>query len=246
MVKKKKNQKEQSYSFYLRGRNIKVLLDNVLLFKLIRRLHGRFWGIAAIIGMSTGFAICFLINSSSLTWSTAFSDFGKDVRTAPYFAGSVFFAAYGLWRWRNYLSRTLKRTQPILFLISLTIVGLYLVALMPVSWQPWPYRIHIFGVLLAGLSMALTVIFDILLSKTRRNQNMYRTRVVKLISFGLIIIGGSITLGSSDVVGYFRLALVGEILMLAGYGIWIILKTYQGEDPRSSLSRQLKKVVLLS
>ncbi len=249
---KKKNVKKSiakrevdSYVFNFKHRRYKVLLDKVLMFRIIRKLHGRFWGIAAIFGLSLGFVICFVIRPDLFTASSAFSDFGKDVRTAPYFAGAVFFAAYGLWRWRNYLTRTLKRTRPIILLITLTILGLYLVALMPVSWRPWPYRIHLFGVFLAGATMALTVIYDILMSKTRRGHNAYKTRLIKFISLALIIIGGLVTFGSADVIGWLELSLVGELAMLSGYGIWVFLKTYQGEDPRSGIAKQLKKIVLI-
>lgn len=234
-----------SIVFNFKHRRFKVLLDKVLFFRFIRRLHGRFWGIAAIMGLTVGLTICFLIRPDLLTPSAAFSDFGKDVRTAPYFAGAVFFAAYGLWRWRNYLSRTLKRTRPIILLITFTIIGLYLVALMPVSWRPWPYRIHLFGVILAGTSMALTVVFDILMSKTRHGNSAYKTRFIKLVCLVFIIIGGIIAFGSSDAVGWFRLALVGEVAMLFGYGVWVVLKTYQGEDPRSGLAKMLKRLILI-
>jgi uncharacterized membrane protein YhaH (DUF805 family) len=94
--------------------------------------------------------------------------------------------------------------------------------------------------------MALTVIFDVLMSKTRRSHNASRTRIIKLFCVILIIVGGVVTLGSAEIVGRFQLALVGEVAMLLGYGSWVILKTYQGEDPRSSLSKQLKKIVLVN
>ncbi|MCA9350204.1 hypothetical protein H6794_02290 [Candidatus Nomurabacteria bacterium] len=251
---KKKSQKSKftakkevdSLVFDFRHRRFTVLLDKVLAFRLIRRLHGRFWGVAAMIGLLSGLAVCYTIRPDLLSPSAAISDFGKDVKTAPYFAGAVFFSAYGLWRWRNYLARTLKRTRPIIPLITLTIIGLYLVALMPISWKPWPYKVHIFGVILAGTCMALTVIFDVLMSKTRRSHNASRTRIIKLFCVILIIVGGVVTLGSAEIVGRFQLALVGEVAMLLGYGSWVILKTYQGEDPRSSLSKQLKKIVLVN
>jgi hypothetical protein len=251
MAKKKKQKKNiakqevDSFVFNFKHRRYKVLLDKVLVFRIMRKLHGRFWGVAAILGLSFGLIICFLIRPDLFSPSAAFSDFGKDVKTAPYFAGAVFFAAYGLWRWRNYLTRTLKRTRPIIMLITLTIIGLYLVALMPVSWRPWPYRVHLFGVVLAGTTMALTVVYDILMSKTRRGHNAFRSRIIKFVSLALIIIGGFVTLGSADIIGWFDFALIGELAMLAGYGIWVFLKTYQGEDPRSGLAKQLKKIVLI-
>ncbi|MFO0882271.1 MAG: hypothetical protein U0491_02370 [Candidatus Saccharimonadales bacterium] len=248
MATKKPAHRQQSapvYNFKFRKHRFSVLLDDVLIFRFFRRLHGRFWGLAGILGLTFGLSVCFMIRPDMLMLSTAFSDFGLDVRTAPFFVLSVFFAAYGLWRWRNYLSRTLKRQQPILTLITFTIIGLYMVALAPVSWHPWPYKIHFLGMTIVGVSMAATVIFDILLSKTRKKQDAYRTRIIKLVAFASIIIGGFFTFGSSSAIHWFNVALLGELWMLFGYSIWIALKTFQGEDPRSALSRQLKKIVLI-
>jgi ATP/ADP translocase len=84
-----------------------------------------------------------------------------------------------------------------------------------------------------------------LLSKTRKNQNAYRTKIVKMTSFVLIIVGGWLTFGSSEAIGWFHVSLAGEIMMLVGYAIWIAIKTYQGEDPRSALSKQLNKIVFV-
>src|SRR5687767_7465523 len=132
MAKKQKVRPVRSVSFTYKKRHIQVLLDKVLIFRFVKNLHGRFWGVAGIIVMVAGFTICFLIRPDLIDISTALSDFGTDIRTAPYFAGSVFFAAYGLWRWRNYLYRNWKRSMPVTGLVTLTILGLYLVALMPV------------------------------------------------------------------------------------------------------------------
>lgn len=239
----KKKQKYLNFTF--RRWRIHVLLDKVLVFRYIRRLHGRFWGIAAIIGMLVGFSICFVIRPELLNTSTAFSDFGNDVRTAPYFAGTVFFSAYGLWRWRNYLVRTLKRSKPITGLVSLTIFGLYLVALMPMEWGIWPWRIHIFGVTLAGISMLLTVVVDGILSKTRKNGRRWLWRMIRTTAFISIVVGGWITAGSTDGLNWYDIALVGELQMLAGYGIWVFAKTFQGEGGRSNLSKMLKNLVLV-
>lgn len=244
-AKKPKSFTGKIYHFTFRKHRFQVLLDDVLIFRFFRKLHGRFWGLTGILALLIGIIVCFAIRPDLLHYSTAISDFGLDVRTAPYFAGSVFFAAYGLWRWRNYLARTLKRTRPILALITCTIVGLYMVALFPVSWHPWPYRIHFLGVMITGMSIAATVVFDILLSKTRKNQNTNRTRIVKMTSFVLIIAGGWLTFSSSESIGWLHVALAGEIMMLVGYAIWIGVKTYQGEDPRSALSKQLSKIVLV-
>lgn len=240
-----KTKKKRYLHFNLRRRRIRVLLDKVLVFRYIRRLHGRFWGIAAVWGMLFGFSVCFLIRPELLTLSTAFSDFGNDVRTAPYFAGTVFFAAYGLWRWRNYLSRTLKRSRPITGLVTLTILGLYMVALMPIDWGLWPWRIHVFGVALAGVSMLLTVVLDGLLSRTKRTNKHFLWRSLRLAAFISIVAGGWLTAGSTNGVEWYDVALVGELLMLLGYGLWVFVKTYQGEGGRTTLSKMLKNLVLV-
>lgn len=235
----------KKYRFTVRSRRFQVIADKVLFFRLLQNLHGRFWGIAAALGMIIGMSICFFIRPDMWHISTAFSDFGKDVRTAPFFAGTMFFAAYGLWRWQNYLRRTLKRSGPIMVLITLTIIGLYLVALMPVSWQPWPYRVHFFGVILAGTSMAATVIVDALLTKTSTAVHMVRNRTYRAVAFISIIIGGYITYGSAETIGWYRLSLLGEVLILFGYTIWVFMKTRQGEGPRSRFSKLLNKIVVV-
>ncbi|MDZ7744179.1 MAG: hypothetical protein U5K77_00240 [Candidatus Saccharibacteria bacterium] len=116
---------------------------------------------------------------------------------------------------------------------------------MPISWEPWPYRIHIFGVILAGIGCAATVVVDTLLTKVRRNKSYFWWRLLRFTSFILIVIGGYITFGSVPTVNWFQLALLGELLMLTGYGLWIIDKTFRGEGNRSQLSRILHKVVLV-
>jgi len=242
MVKRKT---KKNLQFKVRDHKVTVLLDKILLFRLFRSLHGRFWGVAFIVIMLVGLSVCFAVKVEPVSWSIAFSYFSNNVRTAPYFAGTMFFSAYSLWRWRNYLSRTLNRSRPLTGLLTLTIIGFYLVALMPISWHPWPYRLHIAGVFIAGLSMAATVVVDTLLSKTRRNQHTSVWRSLRLIAFSSIIIGGYISYCSLASVGLLNLSLLGELLMLFGYGIWIIVKTYQGETNRSVLSMQLKSLVLM-
>jgi multisubunit Na+/H+ antiporter MnhG subunit len=245
MTKKQKVSPVRTVSFTYKKRHIQVLLDKVLFFRLVRNLHGRFWGLTGISVMLIGFTVCFLIRPDLVHISTAFSDFGTDIRTAPYFAGSVFFAAYGLWRWRNYLHRTWKRTMPVTGLITLTILGLYLVALMPVAWKPVPYYIHMFGVALAGASMLATVIIDGLLTKTRPNHYTAWWRLVRFVSFGLIVTGGALTAASAEPLQWYRISLLGESLLLAGYFLWIALKTYEGEGNRTVLSRILRKVIFI-
>ncbi len=226
-------------------RKISVLLDNVLLFRYIQRLHGRFWGIAALLGMAVGFSVCFAIRPELRTWSTAFSDFGTDVRTAPYFCGAVFFAAYGLWRWRNYLRRTVKHARPVIGLLTLTILGLYLVAFMPVTWRPVPHYIHMAGVTLAGISITATVVVDGLLSKTRKSKRQDAWRAVRIAAFSMILIGGWITFGSIHEIGWYYSSGFGELLMVGGYGLWIIVKTYHGDGGRTTLSKLLHNFVLV-
>lgn len=244
-AKRKPKATVRSVSFTYKQRHIQVLLDKVLIFRFIRSLHGRFWGLAGICVMIAGFAVCLLIREDMFHASTAFSDFGSDTRTAPYFAGSVFFGAYGMWRWRNYLFRTWKRSMPVTGLITMTVFGLYLVALMPVSWRPIPHDIHMFGVSLAGISMTATVVIDGLLTKSRGSKLAPYWRFVRFVSFVLIVVGGVITAGSTDLLRWYRLSLVGESMLLAGYLLWIILKTYEGEGNRTILAKILKKFIFI-
>lgn len=240
MAKKQKS-KDYLHITYKKMR-VRVLIDKVLIFRLFRSLNGRFWGVAGISMMSFGFWICFLIRPDLYSISTAFSDFGDDVRTSPYFAGSVFLGAYGMWRWRNYLSRTWKRARPFTGLITLTILGLYIVALVPLSWNS---RVHMAGMVLAGISMLLTVLADGLLTKqsARGHGSIWRTiRVTSLLS---ITVGGWLTIGSADIIGWYNVSLLGEIMMLLGYLLWVGFKTYQGEGRRTNLSRLLHKFVLI-
>lgn len=237
--------KIKRYLFTIRRHKFQVIADKVLLLRALQNLHGRFWGITALHGMTAGLTVCFLIRPDMWQISTAFSDFGNDVRTAPFFAGSMFFAAYGLWRWRNYLSRTLRRSGVVLGLLTLTIIGLYLVAFMPVSWKPLPYKLHFFGVFLAGCSMALTVIVDGLLTKVKSSSSDLAVRFFRLLAFAFIAAGGYITYGSSESVHWYNLSLLGETLIVLGYAIWVYLKTRLGEGPRSKISRILQKVIIV-
>lgn len=232
-------------TFTFGKRTVRFLADRVVVFRLMRSLHGRFWGIAGLIIMCAFFVVCFFIRPDMLKWSTAFSDFGRDVRTAPYLAAALFFGAYGLWRWRNYLRRTLTRARPLSGLVGLTVAGLYIAALFPVAWQPWPYRIHLFGVTLFGASMAATVVVDTLLTRARRSKASPYWRLLRLSSFLLILAGGYITFGSANIVNWFELALLGELSMMAGYTLWIVDKTVRGEGVRSHLSKILHRLVLV-
>jgi multisubunit Na+/H+ antiporter MnhG subunit len=240
-----KRSKKDELAFVFRKHRFRVIADKVLLFRFFGKLHGRFWGLTGVAGILLGATVCFAIRPDLFKQHAGLSAFATDVRTAPYFAGSMFFAAYGLWRWRNYLVRTLKRSKPVIELLTLTILGLYIVAFMPIAWRPWPYYLHIFGMTMTGASMAATVVFDALLSKVRVTKTVRRWRLLKLLSFLFIIIGGWITLGSTQLLGWYNNSLEGEAMMLLGYSIWISAKTYQGEGNRSVLSKLLKDIVLI-
>jgi len=246
-AKRRKSAPPTSTVVIRRGkRTIHVIADEVIIFRLMRNLHGRFWGVAGALIMLGGFTACFLIRPDMLHVSTAFSDFGSDVKTAPWFAAAMFFGAYGLWRWRNYLRRTLKHSKPVIWLTGFTVAGLYVAALMPVAWEPWPYRIHMAAVTVVGISMAATVVVDTLLTRTSRKRRFSAWwRMSRFLAFSLIVIGGWLTFGSATMIGWYHVALLGETLMLVGYTIWVIDKTYHGEGSRSALSKMLKKVVLI-
>lgn len=237
--------KQQYLNLNVRGHRINLLLDKVLFFKYLQRVHGRFWGIAALVGFGVGVTLCFMIEPNLRHVSTAFSDFGNDIRTAPYFAGALFFASYGLWRWRNYIDRTVNHRWLLSLLLTLTILSLYTIALMPTGWYTWPHRLHIAGVVLLGISTCCTVIFDTLLVKTKPGRHIQAWRFLRFTSFWLIIVGGAITLGSLRQINYFQLSGLGELLMLGGYGLWIIEKTYRGDGGRTTFSKFLRDFVTI-
>lgn len=240
-----KSKPGQSLTLRLVRRTIRVTIDDVLLLGFIRKLHGRFWGVAGIAVIHVGIGFCFLIKPDLWDISTALSDFGGDVLTAPFFAGTMFFSGYALWRWHNYLKRTLRHARPITGLIALTVIGMYLVALMPVTVYPWPYRIHFAGVFLVGICMALTVLADGALSKTPRTKGRAYWRLLRFAAVGFILLGGYITFGSDRRIAWFQLSLLGEYLLFLGYSVWIVAKTWQGEGPRTQLSHLLKRVVII-
>lgn len=249
MSKKRKTKKPRSlsgYSIHYGKKTFRFIGDRVVIFRLMRRLHGRFWGIVGMTMLFIGLVICSLIRPDMVKISTAFSDFGRDVRTAPYLSASLFFAAYGLWRWRNYLRRTLKHSRPVTSLVTLTVTGFYIAALMPVAWYPWPYRFHVLGVILSGIAMAATVVVDTLLTRSRRNRQLRWWQLLRSVSFVLIVVGGYITFGSTTRIEWFQLALLGELTMYSGYMLWVIDKTYQGEGAQSQLSKLLSRVILIS
>lgn len=247
MTRQKRSKKKSQNNWHVFSfgkKTVRLISDKVVIFNMMNKLHGRFWGIAGLSIMVLGLVVCLIIRPDMIAWSTAFSEFGRDVRTAPYLAVSLFFGAYGLWRWRRYLQRTLKHSRPIISLLGLTVTGFYLAALMPIAWEPWPYRLHVFGVALAGVGMAATVVVDTLLTRTRKNSGT-SWRLIRLLSFVMITIGGYVTYGSNSKVGWYELSLLGELLMFLGYGLWVVDKTYRGEGARSQLSKILGRVVII-
>ena len=237
MAKKKNSIRKELFNSRSQG------VDRILIFRFFKLLHGRFWGFGFILSGILGATIGYIIRPDLFDISIPLSELGTDVRTAPFFAGSMFFAAYSLWRWRTYLKNTLKNSRPVIPLVSLTILGLYLIALMPVTWEVWPHRFHNAGVILAGLSMSATVLMDSILSKNRKNKNEEIWKIIKLFSFTLIISGGIVVILSLEGVGKLNLILLGEFMMFAGYSIWILLKIFLGEGSRSAIGKLFHKLV---
>lgn len=218
-------------------------VDKILVFRFFRLLHGRFWGLGTLVSILTGALIGYSIRPDLLDVNIPVSRLGTDIRTAPFFAGSMFFAAYSLWRWRIYLGHTIKKKQPLLPLISMSILGLYLIALMPVTWEVWPARLHDFGVIILGISMLLTVAADVILTVNRKSKHSAQWKLIKLASILLIFVGGIIVVLSLAQVNVLNLILLGEVLMFLGYGSWVILKVALGEGRRSAIGRIVQKVV---
>ena len=125
----------------------------------------------------------------------------------------------------------------------MTIVGLYIVALVPVSWN---LRIHVLGVSIAGAGMLLTVVADDLLTKSRKHKQRTQWRIVRALSFTSIVAGGWLTLASSPLLEWYQVSLLGELMMIFGYLLWVSAKTIHGEGTRSKLAKRLKKIVVNS
>ncbi len=236
----------KKYRFTFRSRKIQVILDKLLLLRLFKRIHGRYWGVFGLLMLLIFLSICYAIARESIDWSLAISVFGTDTRTIPYFTAGLFIGAYGLWRWRNYLNRTTSNPGLITILITMTIVGLYLVAFMPLGWTHTVETIHYFGFALAGISMVLTVLADFLLTKTRKSKNQRKWQIIRLVSILTILAGLVITLLSTRRMDFIlNIALIGELMILVGYGIWIITKTYQGEGRKTGVSKLLNKLIII-
>lgn len=238
--------KAKKYSITLKTRKIQLVADKILLLRMLRKLNGRFWGIFGLVMLFISILINFAIRPELRDVSTAFSDFGTDVRTSPYFTAGLFAGAYGLWRWRNYLERSMKNPGLITLLITLIIIGLYMVAFLPLGWKDSVTWLHYFGFTLAGVSMSLTVLVDILLRKTRRGRNQRTWQLFRIVSLVEIIVGMIITIMSADAFDFgLDHSLLGESLILLGFGQWVLIKTYQAEGVKSGFSRALGKVVII-
>lgn len=237
MAKRKNTVRRELFARRARG------IDRILVFRFFRLLHGRFWGLGTLISILLGAAIGYAIRPDLLAVDIPLSRLGTDVRTAPFFAGSMFLAAYSLWRWRIYLSHTMKNTRLLLPLISLSILGLYLIALMPVTWQVWPARLHDFGVIILGISMLLTVSADTLFTRNRRSRNENVWKIIKMFSFLTIMIGGVMVTLSLYAVGIWNIILLGEAVMFVGYAAWVILKVALGEGQRSAIGRIVHRLL---
>ncbi len=235
----------KSYRIKVKSRKIQVVLDKILLARLFKRLHGRFWGIYGLLVLNIGLMVCFLIKPELWRPETAFSEFSKYSNTAPYYMAGMFAAAFGLWKWRNYLTRTLKNTALITLLITLIVAGLYLIAFMPLGWNEAAEKLHYFGVALVGVSISLTVMADIVLLKTRKKKHFRLWQFFRISSFLIIVSGLVVTALSANRFGKkLDIALIGEYLMLFGFGLWVILKTYLGEGKRSAISKLVNKVII--
>lgn len=241
-----KKQKNKKFKFTFRSKKYQLILDKILFIRLFKSIHGRYWGVFGLLILLIFLSISFGIARNSIDWSVAISIFGTDTRTAPYFTAGLLFGAYGLWRWRNYLNRTTANPGLLTILITLTIVGLFLVAFMPLGWTYTAETLHYFGFALAGISMVLTVVADYLMTKTKKTKNQKKWQIIRLFSIVTILIGLVITLLSTNRMNnIFNIALIGESLVLIGYAIWIITKTYQGEGRKTGFSKLLNKLVII-
>lgn len=236
----------KKYKLTIKSKRIQVVADKVLLLRLMKRLHGRFWGIFGLIMLEAALIICFIIRPELRSLSTAFSDFGTDIQTAPFFIAGVFISAYGLWRWRNYVSRTFINPGVITLLITLIIIGLYLIVFMPIGINDTIDELHYFGFVLAGIAMALTVFADMVLRKTKKNKGYRKWQLIRMFSLVLILSGFTITFLSANRFNFdYDISLVGEVMLLTGFGMWVIVKTYQGDGARSRVSKLINKVLII-
>ena len=238
--------KTKKYKFKIKSRKIQLVADKLLLLKLFKKLNGRFWGIYGLLMFIVFMAICFIILPEYRDVSTAFSDFGTDIRTAPFFTAGLFFAGYGLWRWRNYLAKSSKIPGLVTLSITGIIVGLYMVAFLPVGVNDTVESLHYFGFALAGVFMISTVMIDLLLRKTKKGKSQKKWQIIRIFALLIIIAGATVTALSANRFGpVFNYALIGESLLVLGFASWVIARTYQPEGLQSGFSKVLNKILIV-
>lgn len=236
----------KKYKFKLKSKKIQLVADKILLFKLFKKLNGRFWGVYGVVIFSIFMLISFVILPDSRNVSTALSDFGTDIRTAPLFTAALFFAGYGLWKWRNYLAASSKTPSLVTLSITGIIVGLYMIAFLPVGVNDTVEMLHYFGFGIAGFFMVVSVLVDLLLRKTKKGKSQRKWQIIRIASLVLIISGVVVTFLSADRFGSLLThALIGEGLILLGFATWVIARTYQPEGLQSGFSKVLNKIIIV-
>lgn len=237
-----------NFKFKIRSKKIQVVLDKILLIKLMRKLNGRFWGVFGLLVLDSMLLLCFYIQPELQSISTAFSDFGTYAKTAPYFTVGLLAGAYGLWRWRNYLSKASTRPGLVTLFLSFIIFGLYVVALTPLGINETVDTLHYIGFAFAGAGMIMTVTADTFLTRVKKNRrNKTAWQLYRFLNILLIIFGMTVTMLSADRFGDpLQLSLLGETLILVGFSNWVIDRTYQGEGVQSGFSKALDKVLIIN
>lgn len=237
---------KKRYKFKIRSKKIQLVADKFLLLKLMRKLNGRFWGLYSLIVLNSALALCFYIKPELREISTAFSDFGTYPETAPYFTAGLLAVGYGLWRWRNYISRSSKNPSLVTLFLTLVIVSFFMMAFLPIGLNDTVDSLHYFAFGLAGVSVVLTVFADLLFRKTRKGKHQLKWQLVRILSILMITVGGVITVFSAEKFGsVLELALLGETLVLLGFSVWVAARTYQGEGVQSGFSKILHKVLII-
>ena len=234
------------FKLTVKTKHIQLVADKILLLRLMKKLNGRFWGIYGLVMLQASIALCFYLQPELQEISTAFSDFGTTAKTAPYFTAGLFAAAYGLWRWRNYLSKSSKHPELITLSITAVIVGLYMVAFLPLNINDTVDSLHYLGFAIAGIGMVVTVLVDLLLRKTRKGRHKVWWQAIRV--FCLLLIGAGITitmLSAERLTDTLELALLGEGMLLIGFSLWVMARTYQGEGVQTGFSRALSKVIII-
>ena len=238
--------RKKKYKITLRSKHIVVVADKFLLLKLFKKLNGRFWGLYGLFFMTAMLMLCFYLTPELVDLSTAFSDFALTAKTAPYFTIGLFVGAYGLWRWRNYLQTSSEHPEFMSLSITAIIVGLYMVAFLPLDINDTVDTLHYYGFALVGLGMIATVLFDLFMRKVRKSKHKLWWQSIRVFCLILIVAGLVVTFLSADRFGpIIDYSLVGELLIAAGFSMWVFARTYQGEGVESGFSKTLSKVLII-